>query len=128
MAIPNAYLLFNSEATGLIQTKIDEVERKVATVQETVDLKVKACEEALAIADKKSDRRSETVSSQLGVIDRCQNRYFPILLQYVKSIQQAPQNVAQIQRKHFSRVFSAFRLIDVKIDELNIVGAQILTA
>ena len=127
-AISNANLHFNSETTSVTQTKLDEVERKATTIRETVDLRAKEHEEAFAVTDRKIDRLSQMTTSQLDLISRCQNQYFPILLQYVKSISQVPKSIAHIQRKYFPRVFSALRLTNIKIDELRMIGAQLVIA
>ena len=125
-AISNTNLQFNSETTSVTQTKLDEVERKATTIRETVDLRAKEHDEAFAVTDRKIDRLSQTTTSQLDLISRCQTQYFPILLQHVKSVSQVPKDIAHNQRKYFLRVFSVLRLTNIKIDELRMIGAQLV--
>ena len=147
--MPTLYrdMLVNAESTGVstqtlllsgtaeTHAQLDRVEKSTSSIQQIVDECAETQKASNAATEVKLEHVTEKVSSQLNILERCQDYYFPTLISFAKSMNNiAKRNVNRLQEirhcqsRYFSQLAYAHQVTHLKIEDLRILGGQLLTA
>ena len=122
-------------ANAKTRTQLAEIKEKADVTRGGMEHNSQVQKESTEALKRRIDRTADKVSSQLNMLENCQNHYFPTLISFVKSISgivktsnNRIQEVQGCQRRYFPRFLFAIQVTLVKIDDLAALGAQLLVA
>ena len=117
------------------QVQLAKVQNTSNAIQKKLERNSQAQADSTEALERTIEGNAKKVTSQLNMLERCQNHYFPTLISFVKSINRIVttsnnriQEVQDCQRVYFPRIFSAIQVTLVKIDDLAVLGTQLLVA
>lgn len=122
-------------ADSKTQSKLVEVKESSEATQRSIEKSLQIQKHSNEVLERKVDQTGEKVSSQLNMLERCQNHYFPTLISFVKSLNNTvkissdwTKDVQGCLQKYFPPLLYAMRITLVKIDDLATLGAQPVAA
>ena len=122
-------------ANAKTRTQLAEIKETADVTRGGMEHNSQVQKESTEAWKRRIDRNADKVSSQLNMLEKCQNHYFPTLISFVKSISgivktsnNRIQEVQDCQRRYFPRFLFAIQVTLVKIDDLAALGAQLLVA
>lgn len=120
-------------ADSKLHRELSEVQKSSEELRRSVEQSKQIQKNSTAALEKSLDRKAENVSSQLNMLERCQNHYFPTLISFVKAMNgivtssnQRLLDIESCQKRWFPRLFFAIQTTLVRIDDLAALGAQLL--
>lgn len=126
---------FIVDADSSTHTQLAEVKKSSDATQRSVERNTQVQKDSNEALERRIDQTTEKVSSQLNLLERCQNHYFPNLISLVKSINgivttgnKRIQDIRDCQRRYFPRLLFAIQVTLVRIDDLATLGTQLLAA